>query len=41
MPDSIVMKKLMPGLLLLLMLAGCANYGTPKNVEIPDPRDGG
>lgn len=39
MPGLIVMKKLMPGLLLLLMLAGCANYGTPKNVEIPDPRD--
>lgn len=39
MPDLIVMKKLVPGLLLLLMLAGCANYGTPKNIEIPDPRD--
>lgn len=23
---------------LLLLLVGCANYGTPKNVEIPDPR---
>ena len=39
MPNSIAMKKLVPGLLLLLMLAGCANYGTPKNIEIPDPRD--
>ena len=38
MPDLIVMKKLMPGLLLLLMLPSCANYGTPKNIEIPDPR---
>ena len=26
-------------LLLFLVLTGCANYGTPKNVEIPDPRE--
>jgi len=24
--------------LLLILLTGCANYGTPKNTEIPDPR---
>ena len=24
--------------LLFLLLGGCANYGTPKNIEIPDPR---
>jgi len=39
MLDLIAMKKLTPGLLLLFMLAGCANYGTPKNIEIPDPRE--
>jgi NTE family protein len=30
--------KLTPLVLLLFLLTGCANYGTPKNVEIPDPR---
>jgi len=31
--------KTLTGLILLLLtLAGCANYGTPKNVDIPDPR---
>lgn len=30
--------KLASTILLLLLLTGCANYGTPKNVEIPDPR---
>lgn len=39
MTNWIVREKLLPGLLLLLMLAGCANYGTPKNIEIPDPRE--
>ncbi len=32
-------KKLAVMLLLFLVLTGCANYGTPKNVEIPDPRE--
>ena len=31
-------KKLIVGLLLVFMLSACANYGTPKNIEIPDPR---
>ena len=31
-------KKLFIIPLLLLLLGGCANYGTPKNVDIPDPR---
>ena len=35
----ISMKKLSGMVLSLLMLAGCANYGTPKNVVIPDPRE--
>ena len=35
----IPMKTLTGVLLLLFMLAGCANYGTPKNVAIPDPRE--
>jgi NTE family protein len=30
--------KLMVSLFLVLMLSACANYGTPKNIDIPDPR---
>ena len=30
--------ELICSLLLVLMLSGCANYGTPKNIDIPDPR---
>ncbi|MFC1688189.1 patatin-like phospholipase family protein [Pseudomonadota bacterium] len=33
-----IRKKLIYSLLTALMLSGCANYGTPKNIEIPDPR---
>jgi NTE family protein len=32
-------KKLTGFFLLILFLSGCANYGTPKNVAIPDPRE--
>ena len=32
-------KKLASFFLLILLLSGCANYGTPKNVEISDPRE--
>ncbi|MDX2415836.1 MAG: hypothetical protein QNK19_00025, partial [Xanthomonadales bacterium] len=32
-------KNLVVILLLFLTLTGCANYGTPKNIEIPDPRE--
>lgn len=38
MPNSTLMKELVSALLLLLILGGCANYGTPKNIDIPDPR---
>ncbi len=31
-------KKLACLMLLLSLLSGCANYGTPKNIAIPDPR---
>ena len=31
-------KKLKGLVLSLLLLTGCANYGTPKNIAIPDPR---
>jgi len=31
-------KKLAIASVLLLLLGGCANYGTPKNIDIPDPR---
>jgi NTE family protein len=35
---QIPLNKLTGIVLLLLLLAGCANYGTPKNVAIPDSR---
>jgi NTE family protein len=35
----VIRKKLASTLVLLLLLSGCANYGTPKNIEIPDPRE--
>ena len=36
---SVFRKKLTSFFLLILLLGGCANYGTPRNVEIPDPRE--
>ena len=38
LPDPSTRVKLIVSLLLALMLSGCAHYGTPKNVDIPDPR---
>ena len=34
----VIRKKLITVSLLLLVLGGCANYGVPKNIDIPDPR---
>ncbi|MDH4019725.1 MAG: patatin-like phospholipase family protein [Xanthomonadales bacterium] len=36
--NLLTQKNLIAGLVLVLMLSGCAHYGTPKNNEIPDPR---
>ena len=38
LPNPPTRKKLIVGLLLVFMLSACANYGTPKNIAIPDPR---
>ena len=38
LPNPPARRKLMISLLLLFMLSACAHYGTPQNVDIPDPR---
>ena len=38
LPNPSIRKKLIASFLLVLMLSGCAHYGTPQNVDIPDPR---
>ena len=38
LPNPPIRIKLIVSLLMVFMLSACANYGTPKNIEIPDTR---
>jgi NTE family protein len=37
-PAGSTRMKMAGTMLVLFLLNGCANYGTPKNIDIPDPR---